>query len=55
MTTETIASTVVPSATSTFAAHPRPRTFVRDRGMLVMQYGMAITAIVVAVLLAGAR
>jgi len=33
----------------------RVRNRVRDRGMLALQYGMAITAIIVAVLLAGAR
>ena len=47
MTTETIATTVV--------TRPTGRTRARDRGMLALQYGMAITAIVVAVLLASAR
>jgi hypothetical protein len=50
MTTETIATTA-----TTLATHPRAHARVRDRGMLVLQYGMAITAIVVAVLLTSAR
>ena len=47
MTTETIAHTAV--------SRTPVRGRARDRGMLVMQYGMAITAIVVAVLLTSAR